>query len=203
MNIYCIGRNYVEHAKELGNEVPEEPVIFIKPHTALLKTDSPFHYPSFTKDLHYECELVLKICKQGKNITENEARGFYNEITLGIDFTARDVQNELKKKGLPWEKAKAWDNAAVVGNWKSLPADVDCKNINFIMNKNGSTVQKGNSGQMINSFDQIISHVSIYFSLNPGDLIFTGTPAGVGSCVKGDELEGFYENESLFKITVN
>jgi 2-keto-4-pentenoate hydratase/2-oxohepta-3-ene-1,7-dioic acid hydratase in catechol pathway len=203
MNIFCIGRNYVEHAKELGNEVPEEPVIFIKPHTALLKQGAAFHYPSFTKDLHYECELVLKICKEGKNISENEARGYYDQITLGIDFTARDVQNELKKKGLPWEKAKAWDSAAVVGNWKALPADADCKNISFIMNKNGSLVQKGNSGQMINSFDKIISHISIYFSLNPGDLIFTGTPAGVGPCVQGDELEGFYENESLFKITVN
>lgn len=203
MNIFCIGRNYVEHAKELGNEVPEEPVIFIKPPTALLKPGSPFYYPSFTKELHYECELVLKICKPGKNIPENEARSYYNEITLGIDFTARDVQNELKKKGLPWEKAKAWDNAAVVGNWKSLATDVDCNNINFRMNKNGSTVQKGNSGQMINSFDQIISHVSVYFSLNAGDLVFTGTPAGVGSCIKGDELEGFYENESLFKLIVN
>jgi 2-keto-4-pentenoate hydratase/2-oxohepta-3-ene-1,7-dioic acid hydratase in catechol pathway len=203
MNIFCIGRNYVEHAKELGNEVPEEPVIFIKPHTALLKPGSTFHYPSFTKDLHYECELVLKICKGGKNISENEARGYYDQITLGIDFTARDVQNELKKKGLPWEKAKAWDSAAVVGNWKALPADTDCKNISFILNKNGTMVQKGNSGQMINSFDKIISHVSIYFSLNPGDLIFTGTPAGVGPCVQGDELEGFYENESLLKLTVN
>jgi 2-keto-4-pentenoate hydratase/2-oxohepta-3-ene-1,7-dioic acid hydratase in catechol pathway len=203
MNIFCIGRNYVEHAKELGNEVPEEPVIFIKPHTALLQPGATFHYPSFTKDLHYECELVLKICKQGKNISENEARGYYDQITLGIDFTARDVQNELKKKGLPWEKAKAWDNAAVVGNWKALPADADCKNISFIMNKNGALVQKGNSGQMINSFDKIISHISIYFSLNPGDFIFTGTPAGVGPCVQGDELEGFYENESLFKVAVN
>jgi len=203
MNIFCIGRNYVEHAKELGNEIPEEPVIFIKPHTALLKSDAEFHYPSFTKDLHYECELVLKISKQGKNIAESNARGFYNAITLGIDFTARDVQNELKKKGLPWEKAKAWDDAAVVGSWKDLPKDSDCKNINFMMNKNGVSVQKGNSGQMINDFNKIVSHVSIYFSLNPGDLIFTGTPAGVGPCVVGDELEGFYENESLFKLTVN
>ena len=203
MKIICIGRNYVEHAKELGNEIPEEPVIFIKPHTALLKPGALFHYPSFTKDLHYECELVLKISKQGKNIAESDARGFYNEITLGIDFTARDVQNELKKKGLPWEKAKAWDDAAVVGTWKDLTTDTDCKNINFMMNKNGVAVQKGNSGQMINDFNKIISHISIYFSLNPGDLIFTGTPAGVGPCIVGDELEGFYENESLFKLAVN
>ena len=203
MNIFCIGRNYVEHAKELGNEVPEEPVIFIKPQTALLKPGTAFHYPSFTKDLHYECELVLKICKQGKNIAESEARDFYNEITLGIDFTARDVQNELKKKGLPWEKAKAWDDAAVVGKWKPLTVDTDCKNIGFTMIKNGQPVQKGNSAQMINSFDKIISHISIYFSLNPGDLIFTGTPAGVGSCVVGDEFEGLYENESLFNVKVN
>jgi 2-keto-4-pentenoate hydratase/2-oxohepta-3-ene-1,7-dioic acid hydratase in catechol pathway len=203
MNIFCIGRNYVEHAKELGNEVPEEPVIFIKPHTSLLKDGSSFYYPSFTKDLHYECELVLKICKQGKNIDENEARGYYDQITLGIDFTARDVQNELKKKGLPWEKAKAWDDAAVVGKWKSLAVDTDCKNIGFAMIKNGQPVQKGNSAQMINSFDKIISHISIYFSLHPGDLIFTGTPAGVGSCVVGDVFEGLYENESLFNLKVN
>jgi len=183
MNIYCIGRNYVEHAKELGNEVPEEPVIFIKPQTSLLREGMPFHYPTFSRDLHYECELVLKINKHGKNIDAKDARSFYNEITLGIDFTARDVQNELKKKGLPWEKAKAWDDAAVIGK--------------------STTVQKGNSGQMINDFDKIISHISIYFSLNPGDLIFTGTPAGVGPCVVGDELEGFYEGESLFKLIVN
>lgn len=203
MNIYCIGRNYVEHAKELGNEVPEEPVIFIKPQTSLLREGMPFHYPPFSKDLHYECELVLKINKHGKNIDAKDARSFYNEITLGIDFTARDVQNELKKKGLPWEKAKAWDDAAVVGKWKPLPVDTDCKNINFMMNKNGVTVQKGNSGQMINDFDKIISHISIYFSLNPGDLIFTGTPAGVGPCMVGDQLEGFYEGDSLFKLKVN
>ncbi len=203
MNIFCIGRNYVEHAKELGNEVPEEPVIFIKPHTSLLKDSSSFYYPSFTKDLHYECELVLKICKQGKNIDENEARGYYDQITLGIDFTARDVQNELKTKGLPWEKAKAWDDAAVVGRWKSLAVDTDCENIGFTMIKNGQPVQKGNSAQMINSFDKIISHISIYFSLHPGDLIFTGTPAGVGSCVVGDVFEGLYENESLFNLKVN
>jgi 2-keto-4-pentenoate hydratase/2-oxohepta-3-ene-1,7-dioic acid hydratase in catechol pathway len=203
MNIYCIGRNYVEHAKELGNEVPEEPVIFIKPQTSLLREGMPFHYPTFSRDLHYECELVLKINKHGKNIDAKDARSFYNEITLGIDFTARDVQNELKKKGLPWEKAKAWDDAAVIGKWKPLPVDADCRNINFMMNKNSTTVQKGNSGQMINDFDKIISHISIYFSLNPGDLIFTGTPAGVGPCVVGDELEGFYEGESLFKLIVN
>ena len=202
MKIFCIGRNYVEHAKELGNEVPDEPVIFMKPKTALLQPNSPFYYPEFTNELHYECELVLRVSKNGKYITEKTARNYYDAITLGIDFTARDIQNELKKKGLPWEKAKAWDNSAVVGSWKLLAPDQVCDNIIFSMNKNGTSVQNGNTNQMIHSCDKIVSHISNYFSLNIGDLIFTGTPAGVGECVVGDELEGLYEGESLFKLTI-
>lgn len=202
MKIFCIGRNYAEHAKELGNEIPDEPVIFMKPNSAVLQQNIPFYYPEFTNELHYECELVIKISKNGKYINENNSRNYYEAITLGIDFTARDIQNELKKKGLPWEKAKAWDNSAVLGTWLPLKPNENCDDINFYMNKNGKTVQKGNSNQMIHNVDKIIAHISKYFSLNIGDLIFTGTPAGVGECVVGDELEGFYEEQSLFKLRV-
>jgi 2-keto-4-pentenoate hydratase/2-oxohepta-3-ene-1,7-dioic acid hydratase in catechol pathway len=202
MKFFCIGRNYVEHAKELGNEVPDEPVIFMKPKSALLAPNVPFYYPEFTNELHYECELVLRISKNGKYISEASASSFFDAITVGIDFTARDIQNELKKKGLPWEKAKAWDNSAVVGKWKTIDASIDNTNINFSMTKNGDLVQKGNSNQMIHDFNKIIAHISNYFSLNIGDIIFTGTPAGVGEIVVGEELEGFFENESLFKIKV-
>ena len=202
MKFFCIGRNYVEHAKELGNEVPDEPVIFMKPKSALLAPNVPFYYPEFTNELHYECELVLRISKNGKYISEASASSFFDAITVGIDFTARDIQNELKKKGLPWEKAKAWDNSAVVGKWKMIDDSIDNTNINFSMTKNGEVVQKGNSNQMMHDFNKIIAHISTYFSLNIGDMIFTGTPAGVGEIVVGEELEGFLENESLFKIKV-
>ena len=202
MKFICIGRNYVEHAKELGNEVPEEPVIFMKPKSALLQTNMPFYYPAFTNELHYECEVVLRISKNGKYISEATAQQYYDAISVGIDFTARDVQSELKKKGLPWEKAKAWDNSAVLGKWNNISADLDRKNILFSMRKNGEIVQSGNTRDMIHSFDQIIAHVSNYFSLNIGDVIFTGTPKGVGECSVGDELEGFLGDESMFKIKV-
>ena len=202
MKIHCVGRNYVAHAKELGNDVPEEPVIFMKPKSALLQTHTPFYYPEFTNELHYECELVLRICKNGKYVPEKHASKYYNEITVGIDFTARDVQNELKKKGLPWEKAKAWDNSAVVGKFIDVTPEHLKNPIHFHMLKNGEQVQVGNTENMIYSFDHIVSHVSNYFSLNIGDLIFTGTPAGVGECVVGDMLEGFLENEKLFELTV-
>lgn len=202
MKFICIGRNYVEHAKELGNEVPEEPVIFMKPKSALLQTNMPFYYPAFTNELHYECEVVLRISKNGKYISEATAQQYYDAISVGIDFTARDVQSELKKKGLPWEKAKAWDNSAVLGKWNNISADLDRKNILFSMKKNGEIVQAGNTRDMIHSFDQIIAHVSNYFSLNIGDVIFTGTPKGVGECSVGDELEGFLGDEPMFKIKV-
>ena len=168
MKFICIGRNYVEHAKELGNEVPEEPVIFMKPKSALLQTNMPFYYPAFTNELHYECEVVLRISKNGKYISEATAQQYYDAISVGIDFTARDVQSELKKKGLPWEKAKAWDNSAVLGKWNNISADLDRKNILFSMRKNGEIVQFGNTRDMIHSFDQIIAHVSNYFSLKIG-----------------------------------
>lgn len=201
MKIFCVGRNYVEHAKELGNEVPEEPVIFMKPKSALLQPHTPFYYPEFCNELHYEAELVLRISKNGKYVPARHAGKYYNAITVGIDFTARDIQNELKKNGLPWEKAKAWDNSAVVGQWKELPEDRR-QAINFSLKSNGETVQVGNSSDMIFRFEEIISHISNYFSLNIGDLVFTGTPAGVGECVVGDVLEGFLEAEQVFQVEV-
>lgn len=203
MKFLCIGRNYVEHAKELGNEVPEEPVIFMKPKSALLQQNMPFYYPAFTNELHYECEVVLRISKNGKYISEENAHQYYDAISVGIDFTARDVQSELKKKGLPWEKAKAWDNSAVLGSWSTVTPELDRKNIVFSMKRNGEVVQSGNTRDMIHGFDQIIAHVSNYFSLNIGDVIFTGTPKGVGECSVGDELEGFLGDQSMFKIKVH
>jgi 2-keto-4-pentenoate hydratase/2-oxohepta-3-ene-1,7-dioic acid hydratase in catechol pathway len=202
MKIICIGRNYAEHAKELGNDIPEEPVIFMKPKSALLQSHTPFYYPEFTNELHYECELVLRISKNGKYIQERHASQYYNGITVGIDFTARDIQDECKKKGLPWEKAKAFDHSAAVGKMIDLTPEFNRKNIEFSLNKNGETVQKGNAANMIFSFDKIISNISNYFSLNIGDLIFTGTPAGVGECVVGDELEAFLGADSLLKMEV-
>ena len=202
MKFLCIGRNYAEHAKELGNEVPDEPVIFIKPKSALLQPNSPFYYPEFTNELHYECEVVLRICKNGKYLQERAASKYYDAISVGIDFTARDIQADLKKKGLPWEKAKAWDNSAVLGKWAPIPENFDKSNVQFSMKKNGELVQNCHTKDMIHNFDKIIAHVSNYFSLNIGDVIFTGTPAGVGECVVGDELEGFLGNDSMFKLTI-
>jgi 2-keto-4-pentenoate hydratase/2-oxohepta-3-ene-1,7-dioic acid hydratase in catechol pathway len=202
MKIFCIGRNYVAHAKELGNDVPDEPVIFMKPKSALLQTHTPFYYPEFSNELHYEAELVLRICKNGKYIQDRFANKYYNAVTVGIDFTARDIQNDLKAKGLPWEKAKAWDNSAVIGKWIELKPEINKSDINFCLYKNKELVQQGNSGNMIFSFDQIIAHISNYFSLNIGDLVFTGTPAGVGECVVGDDLEGFIEDESMFELSI-
>ncbi len=202
MKIICIGRNYADHALELGNDIPDEPVIFMKPKSALLQAHTPFYYPEFTNELHYECEIVLRVCKNGKYIQERHAGNYYNGITVGIDFTARDIQDECKKKGLPWEKAKAFDNSAAVGKFIDITPEINKKNINFSLNKNGEVVQMGNSGKMIFSFDNIIAHISNYFSLNIGDLIFTGTPAGVGECVVGDELEAFLEGTSMLKLEV-
>jgi len=202
MKIICIGRNYADHAKEFGNEIPDEPVIFMKPKNALLQGHTPFYYPEFTNELHYECELVLRVSKNGKYITEKQAPDYYNAISVGIDFTARDIQEEHKKKGLPWEKAKAFDNSAILGKLIDIKPGFNKKGILFSLKMNGETVQKGNSDDMLFSFESIISHISNYFSLNIGDLIYTGTPAGVGECVVGDELEGFLGNEKLFSLTV-
>ncbi len=202
MKIFCVGRNYSEHAKELQNDVPEEPVIFLKPKSALLLPNTPFYYPQFTNELHYEAELVLQISKNGKYIEESQASKYYDNITVGIDFTARDVQTELKKKSLPWEKAKAWDNSAVLGKLHPLTKEMLKKPILFSLQVNKEIVQKGNSGEMIFSFDRIVAEISQYFALNIGDLIYTGTPAGVGECVVGDVLSGFLENEKVFEMEI-
>jgi 2-keto-4-pentenoate hydratase/2-oxohepta-3-ene-1,7-dioic acid hydratase in catechol pathway len=202
MKIFCVGRNYSEHASELGNDIPDEPVIFMKPKSALLQPHTPFYYPEFTNELHYECELVLRISKNGKYIQEKFANKYYDAITTGIDFTARDIQNELKEKGLPWEKAKAWDNSAVVGKWVPIGNLKNKKEINFGLYKNKELVQTGNSKEMIFDFDFIISYISNFFSINIGDLVFTGTPKGVGEIVVGDEVEAFMEEESLLKLDV-
>jgi 2-keto-4-pentenoate hydratase/2-oxohepta-3-ene-1,7-dioic acid hydratase in catechol pathway len=196
MKILCVGRNYSEHAKELGNAVPENPVIFSKPDTALLKNGEDFYLPSFSNDVHHEVELVIKINKVGKKIQEKFARNYFSEIGLGIDFTARDVQSELKSKGLPWELAKAFDGSAPIGNFINIE-NMDLKNMDFSLQKNGLIVQKGNTAQMIFSFEQIVSFVSQYFTLKVGDLIYTGTPAGVSQVNIGDKLEGFIGNESM------
>ena len=202
MKIICIGRNYAEHAKELNNEVPDEPVIFMKPKNALLIPDKPLYYPEFTDDLQYECELVVKIHKNGKYIQERFARKYYNEISVGLDFTARDLQQRQKAKGLPWEIAKSFDASAAVGSFITLTPDVDLNNIDFELKLNDETVQHGNSRDMIFSINKIIEHVSKYFTLNIGDLIFTGTPAGVGSLTVYDKLEGYINGEKLLHVDI-
>jgi len=199
MKIICVGRNYAAHARELGNEVPEDPVIFMKPSTALLQPGTTFKYPSFTRDLHYEAELVLRIGQHGREVEAKESLKLVDAITVGIDFTARDIQSTLKSKGLPWEKAKAWNQSAVIGKWHPMRSG----NIQFAMKKNGEMVQQGDTGLMIFSFENLLAHISVYFSLEPGDLVFTGTPAGVGPCVVGDELEGFLEDQSVFTLKIH
>ena len=202
MIIFCVGRNYVNHAKEMGSEVPFEPVIFMKPKSALLQPHTPFYYPEFTNELHYEAELVISISKNGKYIQEKHAHKYYNSVTVGIDFTARDIQQELIKKGLPWEKAKAWDNSAVIGKWVQMENLKSREEINFSLKKNNEIVQKGVSSDMLFNFDYLISYISNIFSINIGDLIFTGTPAGVGECVVGDELELILEDQSLLSMEI-
>jgi 2-keto-4-pentenoate hydratase/2-oxohepta-3-ene-1,7-dioic acid hydratase in catechol pathway len=200
MKIFCVGRNYSEHAKELGNAVPENPVIFSKPDTALLKNGEDFYLPDFSNDVHYEAELVIKISKMGKKIQEKFASNYYNEIGFGIDFTARDLQTQLKQKGLPWELAKAFDGSAPIGEFINIK---DLQNpIQFSLFKNNELVQSGNSNDMIFSFDKIVSFISQYFTLKVGDLIYTGTPAGVGQVKIGDKLEGFIEDKKMLNCEV-
>ncbi len=203
MKIICIGLNYVAHIEEMKNNVPDEPVFFMKPDTALLRNNDPFYIPNWSESVHHEIELVLKINRIGKNIEKKFAHRYYDEIGLGVDFTARDVQAKLKAKGLPWEKAKAFDKAAVLSNTFVPKSEFnDLKSINFNLNINGKTVQKGNSGFMIFDFDAIIENVSKYVTLKIGDLIYTGTPAGVGAVKIGDHLEGFLENKKMFDFEV-
>jgi 2-keto-4-pentenoate hydratase/2-oxohepta-3-ene-1,7-dioic acid hydratase in catechol pathway len=199
MKIICIGRNYAEHAREMKSELPKEPVFFMKPETALLK-EKDFYMPDFTNNLHHEIELVLKICKNGKHIEEQFAHKYYEEIGLGIDFTARDVQEVCKQKGLPWEKAKAFDNSAPIG--KFVRKDMLGANIDFELKINGETRQKGNPRDLIFSFDKVISYVSKFITLKTGDLIYTGTPEGVGQVKAGDQLEGFVNGEKFLSLVI-
>jgi len=198
MKIFCIGRNYAEHAKELNNEIPEEPIIFMKPKTAYALQPPTFIYPEFTNELHYEAELVLRIGKNGKYVEPHNALQYIDAITVGIDFTARDLQRELKKKGLPWEIAKAWDNSALTGEFIKIKPEVLNRPIHFTLDRNGEVVQRGNTADMIYSMPKLIAYISRFFSLNIGDLIFTGTPQGVGECSVGDELVGYLEGEKMF-----
>ena len=202
MKIICIGRNYVDHIEELKNEKPSEPVIFLKPDSSILRKNRPFFIPSFSNDLHHEVELVLKIDRVGKNIARKFASRYYSSVGLGIDFTARDLQNKLKAKGLPWEKAKAFDNSAVISD-KFIPTEkLNSENIEFRLDINGETRQKGYSSQMIFPFDELIEHVSKYFTLKNGDLIYTGTPAGVSAVQIDDRLEGYIGEEKFLDFLV-
>jgi len=202
MKIFCVGRNYAEHAKELKNEVPSAPVIFMKPHTALLTDNQDFYYPNFTKDLHYECEIVLRICKNGRSVSEKFARSYYNAVTVGIDFTARDLQQHQKEKGLPWEIAKAFDNSAVIGQWKTITDEGKNHPLLFSLKKNNEVVQEGNTGNLLFSFEKVIAYVSQFFTLNMGDLIFTGTPQGVGPVAIGDQLSASLFDDQLMNVAI-
>ncbi len=202
MKIICVGRNYAEHAKELNNTVEEEPVIFMKPETALLTPRQPFFYPKFSNDIHHEVEIVVRINKVGKNIAERFAHKYYDELTVGIDFTARDLQQKLKTKGLPWELAKAFDGSAPVGSLISKSEFESVKSIPFSLNINGVQQQIGNSSMMIHSIDKIISFVSIYVTLKKGDLIFTGTPKGVSAVKINDVLEAYLGEQKLLTVKV-
>ncbi|GET21117.1 fumarylacetoacetate hydrolase family protein [Prolixibacter denitrificans] len=203
MKIICIGRNYSEHAKELKNEVPTEPVYFMKPDSALLLRNRPFYIPDFSNEIHHEVELVVKIGRLGKNIQEKFAHRYYDEIGLGVDFTARDIQRECKAKGLPWEKAKGFDSSAVLSNEFIAKSELgDVNNIAFSMKKNGEVVQDGNSSDMLFNIDKIIAYVSQFMTLKMGDLIYTGTPSGVGPVAIGDRLEGFIGDKQMFDFQI-
>jgi 2-keto-4-pentenoate hydratase/2-oxohepta-3-ene-1,7-dioic acid hydratase in catechol pathway len=202
MKIICIGRNYAEHIAELQHERPTDPVIFMKPDSAILPAHNPFYIPDFSNDLHYEVELVVKINRLGKHIAPRFAHKYYEEIGLGIDFTARDLQNQLKDKGLPWEKAKAFDGSAVIGDFLPKIDFPDLNAIEFGLTKNREWVQKGNSEMMLWKIDELIAYVSQFFTLKIGDLIFTGTPAGVGKVSPEDELVGFIGEKKMFEVKV-
>jgi acylpyruvate hydrolase len=202
MKIICIGRNYAAHIEELKNEMPGNPVVFLKPDTALLKNGNPFYYPDFSKNIHYEAELVLKICKEGKYIQKQFASRYFEEIGLGIDFTARDLQDQCKAKGLPWEIAKAFNSSAPIGDFVPVAEFADLKNIDFHLTINGVEKQKGNNSLMLFDFETIIEYVSQFFTLKKGDLIYTGTPAGVGPVAVGDRLEGFIGTQKMLDFEV-
>lgn len=201
MKIICIGRNYVAHIEELGNERPQHPIIFMKPDTSLLKENAPFYYPDFSRDIHHELEILVKIKKEGKSISKEFAANYYDEIGLGIDFTARDLQTRLKEKGHPWELAKGFNGSAPISGF--IPkVDLDLQNLQFYLLKNGEKVQDGNTSFMLWSIDEIISYVSHFIQLKTGDIIFTGTPSGVGPVKIGDRLEGFIKDQKMFDFAV-
>jgi 2-keto-4-pentenoate hydratase/2-oxohepta-3-ene-1,7-dioic acid hydratase in catechol pathway len=202
MKIICIGRNYAEHAKELNNPLPKVPVFFLKPDTCLIQKNQPFFYPDFSNDIHYETEIVVRINKLGKHIQKKFAHTYYSEIGIGIDFTARDLQQKCKENGLPWEISKAFDNAAPISKFLNIENFKDVQNINFHLDINGKTVQIGNTKDMIFSIDDIIEYVSQFITLRIGDLIFTGTPSGVGAVKIGDQLHAFIENDSMLKVDI-
>lgn len=202
MKILCIGRNYHEHVKEMKSDVPSTPVFFMKPDTALIIKNRPFYLPDFSEEIHYEAELVLKICKVGKNIRKEFAHNYYKEIGIGLDLTARDLQTKCKEKGLPWLIAKGFDNSAPIGKFRSVSSFENISDINFHLELNGKTVQKASSSEMIFSFEDIISYISNFITLKMGDLIFTGTPSGVGPLKIGDKLEAFLEGEKMLGCVV-
>lgn len=202
MKLICIGRNYTDHIKELDNERPTDPIVFLKPDTAILLKKQPFFIPDFSNDIHHEVEILVKINKVGKYIDKKFAHKYYDEIGLGIDFTARDLQSELKAKGLPWEKAKAFDGSAVIGNWLPKTNFKNLNDINFSLQKNNTLVQQGNTKLMLWKIDELIEYISKYFTLKIGDIIFTGTPSGVGRVEPNDILIGSIENQEVFKITI-
>ena len=202
MKIICIGRNYAKHAQELGNNNPKEPVVFLKPDTAIPQKGNPFFIPDFSETIHHEVEIIVRINRLGKHIDERFAHKYYSDIGLGIDFTARDLQEKLKKQGLPWEKAKGFDGSAAICQYFISKDKVDVSNLNFSLTKNGQLVQKGNTKDMLFTIDKLIAYISTFFTLKIGDLIFTGTPSGVGSVQKGDLLEGFIEKEKMLNVLV-
>lgn len=202
MKIICIGRNYAAHIAELKNERPDEPVIFTKPDTAIIRNNAAFYYPNYTKEIHHEVEIVLKICAEGKSVAQEYAHKYYDELGLGIDFTARDLQSKAKEKGLPWALAKGFNGAAPISNFVPVTKYPDLQNIKFKLDINGNTVQEGDTSLMLYSFDYIISYVSQFITLKKGDLIFTGTPAGVGPVQIGDRLQGYIEEECFFDFEV-
>lgn len=202
MKLVCIGRNYAAHIAELANEQPSEPVIFIKPDSAVLPNEQPFFIPDFTNDVHYELEVLVKIRKVGKHIQQKFAHTYYDEISLGIDFTARDLQADLKAKGLPWEKAKGFDGAAVIGKWVPKSRYKDLGKLSFSLYKNGEEVQEGHTGLMLWKIDELIAYISRYFTLKKGDVLFTGTPAGVGRIAANDYLSGILEGEELLTVRI-
>ena len=202
MKIICVGRNYTDHIKELENNKPKDPVLFLKPDSSIILNNKPFFIPDFSQNIHYELELIIKISRLGKHIQEKFSHKYYDFIGLGIDFTARDLQTNLKSKGLPWEKSKAFDGSCFISKWINKCDFNDINNLNFNLDKNGKTVQKTNSKLMLWKIDELISYISTFFTLKIGDVIFTGTPAGVGNVSIGDNLEGFIEDNKIFNLNI-